>query len=157
MQTAHTKAVTHDLPIELQARLDKLREDARQQNVSQETLMIHETRVWVTFLHTLWPAGGIPSSRVDWLNAQCPEFQLNVELVNSTTVLKHITPANIVWLHDGKYLAFVRRITQWVWERIQTHREEEEEEKDDYSVADYDLYHVPALRGSKYGRRLRTG
>ena len=156
MQTPNTNAVTHDLPVEFQARLDKLHEDARQQNVSQETLMIHETRVWVTFLRTLWPAGCIPSSTVDWLNAQCPEFQLNVELVNSTTVLKHITPANMVWLHDGKYLAFVRRITQWVWERIQAHTEEEEEETDD-SVADYDLYHVPALRGSKYGRKLRTG
>ena len=122
MQTSYNQAVAHDLPIELQARLDKLREDAHQHNVSKETLMIRETRMWVTFLRTLWPAGCIPSSKVDWLNAQCQEFQLNVELVNSATVLKHITCANMIWLHDGSYLAFVRRITLWVWRRIQTHK-----------------------------------
>jgi hypothetical protein len=45
MQTSYNKAVTHDLPIELRARLDKLREDARQKSVSKETLLIHEARM----------------------------------------------------------------------------------------------------------------
>ena len=126
MQTAHIKAVTHDLPIEFQARLDKLREYADQHAVSKETVMIHETRMWVAFLRTLWPAACITASRVDWINAKCPEFQLNVEPGPdaSNTVLKHITSANMIWLYDGKYLAFVRRMTRWAWRRIQAHRAE---------------------------------
>jgi hypothetical protein len=124
MQTSFNNTV----PIELQTHLDNLRELARKQNVSEETLLILKTRMWVAFLRTLWPAGCVPPLKVDWLNTQCPEFQINVQLVQQpgvrTTVMTHITPAKPITLHDGSFLAFVRRLTLWVWKRIQTHRVE---------------------------------
>ena len=56
-----------------------------------------------------------------------------------------------------------RRILSMRWEHYKGVPYTEEEDGDDTydadhtTAADYDLYHIPALRGSKYGRKLRTG
>jgi hypothetical protein len=122
------QAVNNDLPIEYQLALEGLYKSAEQQKASKETLLIHDTRKRVGFLRELWPAARISSSLVEKLNEKATRFQIVTApalIPNSgepTTTLTHIAPSESTMLHDGSYNDFVRKITRWVWKRIQTHR-----------------------------------
>ena len=100
-------------------------------HVSLKELLTLETEKLFTFLQLIWPMGYIPSPTVEWMNNQNTQFKISIKLSKRpnteviTTVLAEITSLsdpNSNPQHDRSYKTFVRQLTQWVWDTIQTQR-----------------------------------